>query len=86
MTQKVTIKVKGMHCVGCERVIKEAIERVKGVREAKVSWVTEKASIEFDPRETSIEAIMKAIKDSGYKPNKMDQREKPKGFFRRLFG
>lgn len=84
--KKIAIKTKGMHCVSCEHIIKEAILNIDGVKNAKVNYVTEKATVEFNPAKTNINNIMKAIKNVGYEPEKIDQEKESKGFFKKLFG
>jgi Cu+-exporting ATPase len=83
--KKIELKTKGMHCVSCENRIKEAVLSLNGVRGAKVDYVTEKSTIEFDPSKTDVKSIMKAIKDVGYEPEEMNKKES-KGFFKKLFG
>ncbi len=82
--KKMTIKTKGMHCVSCEHIIKETILDIDGVKNAKVNYVTEKVTVEFDPEKTNIKNIMKAIKKVGYEPEEIDQKES-NGFFKKLF-
>jgi Cu+-exporting ATPase len=83
--KKIELKTKGMHCVSCENRIKEAILSLNGVKDAKVDYVTEKATIEFDPSKTDVKSIMKTIKDVGYEPEEMNKKES-KRFFKKLFG
>ena len=64
--KKIEIKVKGMHCVGCENTVKQAILDVNGVKDAKVDYTREKAAIEFDTTKTNIRNIKKAIVDAGF--------------------
>jgi len=78
-----TIKVKGMHCVSCENKVKDAVLNVKGVKNAKVDYASEKATIEFDEEKTDIKNIMNAIKNIEYQPEEV---KKSKGFFKKLFG
>lgn len=64
--KKVELKIKGMYCVGCENRIKDALVSMTGVKDAKVDYTTEKATVEFDATKTSIKNIMKTIKNLGY--------------------
>jgi copper chaperone CopZ len=73
-----------MHCVSCEKIIKNALLNVNGVKDAKVDYITEKTIIEFDPSQTDIETIMKTIKKVGYEPEEMNK--EPKKGFKKLFG
>lgn len=84
--EKITIKTKGMHCVSCETVIKEALLSVSGVRDARADYTMEKATIEFDPDKTNLETIMKAVEDAGYEPEPVEEGEKKPGLVGKLFG
>ncbi len=65
--QTVTVQVEGMDCVSCEMPIKAALERVPGVRSSDVSYKRGDARVEFDPKQTSVEQIKRAISSTGYK-------------------
>jgi len=69
--EKIQLKIKGMHCVSCENLIKESILELNGVKDAKVDYTTEKATIEFDNTKTDVRNILKTIKNLGYEPEKM---------------
>jgi len=81
--EKIELKIKGMHCVSCENRIKDAILNLNGVKDAKVDYTSEKATIEFDNEKTDIKNIVKTIKNVGYQPEEMKE---SKGFFKKLFG
>jgi copper chaperone CopZ len=53
------------------------------VKNAKVDYTTEKATIEFDSTKTDIKNIMNTIKNIGYQPEEMKE---SKGFFKKIFG
>lgn len=78
-----TIKVKGMHCVSCENKVKEGILSVNGVKDAKVDYVSEKATIKFDDEKTNIKNIMNTIKNVGYQPEELKE---SKSFLKKLLG
>ena len=80
---EITIKTKGMHCVSCERIIKDAILNLNGVKDAKIDYTTEKTIIEFDPSQTDIKTIMNAIKKVGYEPEEINKESK--GVFKKIF-
>jgi Cu+-exporting ATPase len=46
--KKVTINIQGMHCASCAKNIEKSLKEVKGVREANVSIMTNKALLEID--------------------------------------
>lgn len=64
MTMK--IHVEGMMCEHCVKHVKEALEKVDGVKEAKVSLV-EKSAIITIMKDVPITSILQAINDAGYK-------------------
>lgn len=64
--KKIELKIKGMHCVGCENTVKEAVSSLKGVKNAKVDYARENAIIEFDAAKTDAKSIMRAVKNAGF--------------------
>lgn len=69
--KRLIIRIKGMHCIGCENTIREALLQAKGVKNAQVDYITEKATIEFDLNETNIRTIMQVIQNRGYEPEEI---------------
>jgi uncharacterized protein len=67
---KIELKVKGMHCVGCENSVREAILGQNGVKDAKVDYARESASVEFDERKTDANKIVRAVKSAGFEAEK----------------
>ncbi len=65
--QKTTLKILGMKCQSCAKIIKFGLEEEKGVASANVDFGSEKVFLEFDPTETSLPEIENKIKDLGYK-------------------
>jgi P-type Cu+ transporter len=63
--KKVSVAIKGMHCVNCAANITKKLAKTKGIVDANVNFATEKASVEFDGS-TSEEKIIDAIKSAGY--------------------
>jgi copper chaperone CopZ len=62
------IAVRGMHCGGCERSVSHAVKAVRGVASARADFVAEEVEVTYDPAETSLEAILSAVRDSGFTP------------------
>ena len=60
------LKIEGMHCVTCEETIQKALEKVPGVVEATVSFVSSEASVTSALDKTSIEKLISAVKSTGY--------------------
>lgn len=62
----VTLSVPGMNCPVCPITVRKALERVDGVRSAKVDYDSKSASIIFDDQVTATDALMKATENAGY--------------------
>lgn len=63
---KTNIKITGMHCASCVKIITKAMMTVDGINSADVNFSTEKGSIEFDPKTINEEKILQVLKDKGY--------------------
>lgn len=61
---KKTFKLEELDCAHCAAKMETAIEKIDGVIEAKVSFMTQKLSIEAEEKdfETILKAAQKAIK------------------------
>lgn len=56
---KYNFKIKGLDCANCAAELERAIQKISGVNEANISFITEKLVIECD--EAIKEEIMKRI-------------------------
>lgn len=56
---KFSFKIKGLDCANCASELERAINKVKGVDSATISFMTERLTIEME--EDNKEAIMKDI-------------------------
>ena len=66
-TQQVAyVTIKGMTCAGCEQHVKSEVTKLKGVAAATVSYPQGQAVVRFDPKQTSVAAIRKAVSVTGY--------------------
>ena len=63
---KSTMKITGMHCASCTKIISRALQKKNGVKTASVNFATEKASVEFNAKEISESQLLQVIKDKGY--------------------
>ena len=66
-SKRTVIKIGGMHCAGCINSIQGFVSELDGVKRVEVNLATEKASIEFDPLQVTLDSIEKAIQEIGYK-------------------
>jgi mercuric transport protein len=62
----VTLQISGMTCGDCLSTVQSALERVKGVKETKmkISRQTHEAVVKYDPEQTKVEDLIKAVKNS----------------------
>ncbi|HLQ24978.1 MAG TPA: mercury resistance system periplasmic binding protein MerP [Acidiferrobacterales bacterium] len=65
-TQTVTLSVPGMTCSACPITVKKALNKVKGVTKAEVSFGNRQAVVSFDDTQTNVQALTKATADAGY--------------------
>lgn len=66
---EMVIKVEGMTCGGCEAHIEKAAKSVPGVIKARADYKNKEARIAWEttPGKASIQELIKAIEDAGYK-------------------
>ena len=62
----VTLNVSGMSCQSCAGTVEKALNKVDGVKEAKVDLKQNKATIIFASAKTSISSLIKAVSDAGF--------------------
>ncbi len=60
------LKLRGMSCASCANSIETAIKAVSGVSQSNVNFGAEQAMITYDPQQTDVASIQKAIADAGY--------------------
>lgn len=66
MSERVTIKVEGMTCGGCENSVKNALERLDGVEVIEASHKEGSVELLFDPERVDRDALAGAIEEAGY--------------------
>ena len=62
----VSFDVPGMTCATCPYTVNKVLQKIDGVTEVKSSFETMSATVTFDPAKTSIETMLKALKNQGY--------------------
>jgi copper chaperone len=55
-----------MHCGGCERLVKEALEEVDGVSAADASYLKGTVVVEYDPDSVSVAFVTAVIEGQGF--------------------
>lgn len=62
----VILSVPSMDCPVCPITVKAALNKVKGVSQAEVSFDKRQATVTFDDAKTNTTALTQATKDAGY--------------------
>lgn len=63
---KLVVKIAGMSCASCAARIEKSLAALDGVQAANVNFAMERLTVEFDARTTSVDAIVRNVKDAGY--------------------
>ncbi|MFC1949060.1 heavy metal translocating P-type ATPase [Chloroflexota bacterium] len=64
--EKASISITGMTCTNCAATIEKGLAGTPGVEQAKVSYASEKASIEYDPSKVNLTRLKDTISELGY--------------------
>ncbi|GBO54753.1 lead, cadmium, zinc and mercury transporting ATPase [Pseudanabaena sp. lw0831] len=64
--EKMTMKLRGMHCASCASSIETTTRSLVGVASSNVNFAIAQIAIEYNPQKISPEAIQKAIANLGY--------------------
>ena len=64
--EKITMKLRGMHCASCASSIETMTRSLDGVASSNVNFAIEQIAIDYNPQKTSPDAIKKAIANLGY--------------------
>ncbi len=64
-----------MHCTSCAGIIERSLGKLPGVRDASVSFASEKAAVTFDDRTSTITDVIGAIKKAGYVAEVVDGKD-----------
>ncbi len=69
-TQRISMRIKGMHCAACVSTIEKALLQQEGVSKASVNLLEEKATIDFIPDQITRAELEAAISSTGYTPKR----------------
>ncbi len=64
--ERLKLRIVGLDCVTCSRVIQHALQNAKGVQNVGVSYLLDLAIVDYDPRVLTKEQIMTLVKKTGY--------------------
>ena len=62
-----------MNCLSCAATIEKSLSKMGGVLNPAVNFTTGKASLEYNPSETNISAIIKVVQHAGYKAREFER-------------
>ena len=62
----ITLRVRGMSCVGCEQRIGTVLRRVEGVREVTADHTTGRVQIRVGPELPGRQVLVERITGAGY--------------------
>ncbi|MEP6678556.1 MAG: heavy metal-associated domain-containing protein [Betaproteobacteria bacterium] len=64
--ETVNLNVDGMTCGGCVASVTRVLKATPGVSDAVVELAAKRATVTFDPAQTSVPALKAAVGDAGY--------------------
>jgi Cu+-exporting ATPase len=64
--ETIVLPVLGMTCAACQHHVEQALTKTSGVVSAHVDLIRHRATVEFNDGATRPEALVQAIRDSGY--------------------
>ena len=63
---KQKFNVTGMTCTACSSHVEKAVRKVAGVQQADVSLMTNSMLVDYDPAQTTPQAVIQAVEAAGY--------------------
>jgi Cu+-exporting ATPase len=73
--KKAQLSIGGMTCASCVNVVEKTLVNKGKASTASVNLIGEKAVIEYDPNETSIEDMIKAVEIVGYSAESLEEKK-----------
>jgi len=61
------LNIEGMHCNSCASGIQMVLQGTDGVLSASASYDSKKGEVEYDEEKTTLDNVLKAIEQLGYK-------------------
>ena len=68
MSTIIELGVQGMTCASCVGRVERGLNKVPGVEGAVVNLATERATVTYDPAQTTPQALLDRVRDVGYEP------------------
>lgn len=64
--ERIDLPITGMSCAACARRVEKQLANVPGVRRANVNFANSRGTVEYDPSQTDVRALIKSVRDTGY--------------------
>lgn len=71
--RQVTLKIEGMTCASCPATVKAALKRLPGMVNVDVSFKEAKATVSYYEGKVTVEQMIKAINEAGYKASLIEE-------------
>lgn len=65
-TKQITLPITGMTCANCVATVERNLKKVEGVQSAIVNLSSERATVEFNPELTGLDALIRRVESAGY--------------------
>lgn len=75
---EITLHVEGMMSDHCANIVKNSLEKLDGVVEAKPNWSTQKAVVYYDSSKVTVNEMIKAVDRAGYKASIIESKDTEK--------
>lgn len=64
--ERISLNVQGMSCQGCVGSVTRVLKAAPGVQDVRVQLSPGRADVSYDPAQTSVDDLKRAIEDAGY--------------------
>lgn len=71
--ERIDLPIVGMSCAGCAASIESRLAKAPGVASARVNFATGTATVEYDPGETGVPRLVRAVEQAGYRVPKANE-------------
>lgn len=69
-TERMSLRIEGMHCATCVATIEKALLQQQGVAKASVNLLEKKATIDYEPTQVTRAELEHAVASTGYTPKR----------------
>ena len=67
-TKEIQLQVEDLHCEMCAQTVREALQKVAGVKKVKVNLSQKRVIVAYAAElEVSVESLIKALEPTGYR-------------------